>query len=390
MIARNICPIHEGVAHAAIQPIPDAAAPEHNTLAPWLFDHGPLILGSVLGMFASNIFLYAFRNGGLRAIVRVSLHFLSSLPGRIHLVATAVPRSVYGTYLWTSQLSRHIYLLALCAFCQAVILPCLVVSQLIGWAGLAWFGALRVLYSALRIVSKVGFDVLVVSTGLYCAVVVASKVVTSCLRRMWGCMTDLHDAAVAFVGGTKSTPSSVNSHRTNEQPEDSSSASPSHLTAHPSIGTPCTSARPRFNPGPSRTKKGATTVDFVIAYEVDVTHEGSHCRFPIRTSVRLRLALSDQLQSGTIDSLESPAKVDVTRPNETDDVWNRFDDGSIEPRKDLPDGGRTRPREEAIEEKEERLVAYYRKLVRSSVAVLAMRFAVLVAVDYHGARASSM
>ena len=181
---------------------------------------------------------------------------------------------------------------------------------------------------------------------------------------MWDSTTDLHDAAVAFVGRTKSTPSSQNSvsalfsreiflkdsiirsqDGTNERPEDSSSVPPWCLTglaAHRSMGTLWTSA----------TNKGATTVDFVIGYEVDVTHEGAQCRFPVHTTVRLRIALSDQLQSRIIDRSESPAEVDMR---------NRFGDrdpgkdGSIEARKDIPESGRIQPREGAIEERGKRL-----------------------------------
>ena len=385
MIARDICPIHAGIPRAALQTIPDAPPlAEHNTLPQWLFYNGPLILGSAIGMFTSNIFLYAFRNGGLRATARVSPHFLSSLPGRIHQVATAALRSVHRSYLWTSQLSRHIYLLALCAFCQAVILPCLVVSQLLGWAGLAWFGSLRVLYSAIRIVSRVVFELLVVDTGLGSTFIVASNAAASCSRWMWDSTTDLHDAAVAFVGETNSIPPSQSlvsallsreiflkdstlrsQDPTNERQEDSSSASLwclTGLTAHRSTGTPQASVHPRFNPVPTKTNKGVTSVDFVIGYEVDVTHEGAHCRFPIHTTVRLHIALSDQLHSRIIDRSESPTEVDVTRPNEINDVRNRFGDrdpgndvGSIEARKDIPENGRIQPREEAVEEEGERL-----------------------------------
>ncbi len=205
MVAGNICTIPDGVPLLISQAIPNVNPSGQIGLSAWLCDHSPWILGSALGMFASNIFLYALRNGDLGALQDVSLNLPPSLPRRIRLIAIAAPPYICRTYAWTSQLARHVYLLALCTLCQAVILPCLVGSQLLGWAGLAWFGALRVLCSAFRIVFKVVFDTLVVYTGLDRVFVVASKTVTSYVRWMWDWTTDLHDAAVTFVGGPQST-----------------------------------------------------------------------------------------------------------------------------------------------------------------------------------------
>ncbi|PIL23400.1 hypothetical protein GSI_14711 [Ganoderma sinense ZZ0214-1] len=323
LACRFILDLHESFAAAielriGVPKTPDVAPSDDNTFSTWFLDHAPLILGSALSMFASNIFLYAFLNSGIRAIWHVSPHALSSPPSRIQMLAIAAPRSVCAAYAWTTQLARHIYLLFLYALCQAVILPCLIGSQLLGWAGRVWFVALCVLYTAFRILFTVAFDVLVVDPGLACLAILAAKGLTSSLRRTSDWTTDLHEAAVQFVGGTQSTLPLVHS------PECSSTASPSRL-GDSLVGPSRASARTIFDSASSRTKKCAVTANFVIAYEVEIAREETRFRFPVATTLHLRIALAGQREGRSNDGSASPGMIDVLQQSESDDGRHLFD-----------------------------------------------------------------
>ena len=210
MVAGNVCTTPDGVRRAFSPPTPNIDLPRDNSVPAWLSRHSFWVLGSVLGMFASTVFLCVFRNGGLRAFWHVPLRLLSSRPLHIGTVTVAALHSIRRTHAWTCQLARHIYLLGLCALCQAFILPCLAGSQLLRWAGHALFGTLRVLHTALRVLFKIVFNTLVVDTGLGHVFVVASKTVTSYLWGTWNWTTDVHDAVIHFVGGSKSTALALN------------------------------------------------------------------------------------------------------------------------------------------------------------------------------------
>ncbi len=110
--------------------------------------------------------------------------------------------------------------------------------------------------------------------------------------------------------------------------------------------------------------RGAVIAEFVIAFEVDIAHERARFRLPVRTTLRLPLALSDRLKRRTVEDSGSPGTADVPRPVGTHGAtvqdWRRVDvlggtepgeGGSIEARKDTPFGRPTGIRGEAIEEK---------------------------------------
>ncbi|KAI1794391.1 hypothetical protein LXA43DRAFT_138150 [Ganoderma leucocontextum] len=321
MSAGNISTIHipDEVPRALSQTVDGISPSGPNKLFAWLFDQTPLILGSALGMFASNIFLYACRTGRLSTLWRVSLHALSSLRDIIHLITTVAPKSICGICVWTCQLARHIYLLALCALCQAVILPCLVGSECLRCAGLAWFGTLRILYTTLRILSMVVFYTLVVDTGLDRAFVFALGTVTSFLSWVWDSSTDLHDAAIDFVCGPQSTLLRCHSHRADEP--GASKASPRRSTLPSLPETIQTTIRLERDLGLSGTKWRATAA--TGNSEAETAHEGTRFRVPVRTTLRLPLALTDQLESRAIDITSSPGEVDVLRPSETNGARTR-------------------------------------------------------------------